>query len=241
MEKGRYTANLTLLGYIGSAWNLMLSREQTDSMLAHLPKWVNTDHFEIQAVSEGNPTEDQMGLMLRSLLADRFRLQAHMVTTQADVIALIPAKPGATGPQLRPHSEGQPCDVHEPSQDSQAYAVGVFLPVCEQLMAIPRPSGAIMMASRNTTLKQFATALSSLGQLDRPLVDQTGLSGRFDFTLEWTLERKGPPPPHDVPPDDFQVTTLREALHEQLGLKLKATKAPLDTLVIDHVERPSEN
>ena len=238
LENGRFTANETLFGYIEFGYNLMPSRDQMDSMLAHLPKWVSTDKFEIQAVAEGNPTKDQMRLMVRSLLADRFRLQVHTVTAQAAVLALILDKPGTTGPKLRPHSEGQPCDVQLASPTP---AVGVFPPVCEELMAIPAPHGAILVASRDSTMEQLATFVSSLGLLTRPTVDETGLSGRFDFTIEFTPERKGPPPSAGVQPDDFQATTLEEALHEQLGLKLKATNAPLDTLTVDHVERPSEN
>src|SRR5580658_4191174 len=60
LENSRFTANLTLLGYIETAWNLMPSREQMDSMLAGVPKWVSTDNFEIHAVAEGNPTKEQM-------------------------------------------------------------------------------------------------------------------------------------------------------------------------------------
>jgi len=71
LENNRFTANLTLFGYIETAWNLMPSREQMDRMLAGVPKWVSTDKFEINAVAERNPTEEQMRLMVRSLLADR--------------------------------------------------------------------------------------------------------------------------------------------------------------------------
>ncbi len=141
LENGRFTANLTLFGYIIVAYNLMPSRAQMDSMLAGLPKWVNTDTFEIQALAGRNPTEDQMSLMLQSLLDDRFRLRVHTVAAKAAVNALISDKPGATGPKLRPHSEGQPCDVRLPSQDSRTDAVGVFPPVCEQLIAVPGPQG----------------------------------------------------------------------------------------------------
>ncbi len=238
LENSRFTANETLFGYIEFGYNLMPSRQQMDAMLAHLPKWVSTDKFEIQAVAEGNPTKDQMRLMLRSLLADRFQLQVHIVTAQAAVLALILDKPGVTGPQLRPHSDGQPCDVHPASPTP---AVGVYPPACEQLIAIPAANGAILVAARDVNIEKIASFISSLGLLTRPVVDQTGLGGRFDFMIEFTPERKGPPPPQDVQPDDFQVTTLQEALNEQLGLSLKATNAPLDTLVVDHAERPSEN
>lgn len=239
LENGRVTANLTLSGYIVFAWNLMPTREQTDSMLAHVPKWVSTDNFAIEAVAAGTPAKDQMRLMVRSLLADRFQLQVHTVTTEAAVIALTSARPGETGPKLRPHSEGQPCNVHLPSPKSGVYDVGVFPPTCEELLAVPRDHGVVMVAGRDLTIQKIATFLSSLGLLTRPVVDQTRFSGHFDFTIEFTPEP--PAPTQDALPGDIPATTLEEAVHEQLGLKLKPTRAPLDTLVVDHAERPLEN
>jgi len=85
------------------------------------------------------------------------------------------------------------------------------------------------MAGRNLTLSQLA------GYFAHPVVDQTGLGGRFDFTLQWTRESNDPVRP------DPQGATMRDALLEQLGLKLKSTKVFMDTPVIDHVERSSEN
>lgn len=85
-------------------------------------------------------------------------------------------------------------------------------------------------------MDQLAEALSGLGRLDRPVVDQTGLSGGIDYEMEWTQEPNSAGPPDANPPPTFL-----EALREQLGLKLEAAKAPLRVLVIDHVERPSEN
>jgi uncharacterized protein (TIGR03435 family) len=97
---------------------------------------------------------------------------------------------------------------------------------------------------RNATLADFAGLLQG-NVLDRPVVDQTGLSGRFDFTLMWTPDEtqfggrggQAPPPPDGgtAPPDLFN------AMQEQLGLKMESTKAPVDVLVIDHVEKPSAN
>jgi len=241
VDANRFTANLTLFGYITFAWNLMPSSEQTDSMLAGAPKWVSTDNFEIEAVAQGNPTKDLMRLMVQSLLADRFRLTVHTVSADSAVLALVPGKSGATGPTLRPHSEGRPCDIHFPYQDSRTNAVGVFPPACGELFAIPRPGGAVLVAARDVTVGQIAIFIPSLGLLTRPVVDQTGLRGKFDFTIEFTPERKGPPPSQDAQPDDSQATTLEEAVREQLGLKLNATNAPLETLIVDYAERPSEN
>jgi uncharacterized protein (TIGR03435 family) len=223
MENGRLTAEgLSLSAYIMSAWNLMLSRDQLDAMRARLPKWASTETFEIRAVAPGSPTQDQMRLMLQSLLADRFSLKVHFDTAQTPVLALVLDKPGKTGSNLRPHSEGPPCDVHN---------ADVFPPMCDQLLASDRPNHAVLVGARNMTIGQIGAFVSSLGRLDRPVVDQTSLSGNFDFTLEFT----------NHPQPDAEGTTLQEALQDQLGLKLKTATAPLNTLVVDHVERPSEN
>jgi bla regulator protein blaR1 len=146
-------------------------------MRARLPKWASTDTFEIRAVAPGSPTPDQMRLMVQSLLADRFSLKLHFDTAQTPVLALVLDKPGKTGPKLRPHSEGPPCDVHN---------ADVFPPMCDQLLASDRPNHAVLVGARNMTIDQIAAFVSSFGRLDRPVVDQTSLSGNFDFTLEFT-------------------------------------------------------
>ena len=94
--------------------------------------------------------------------------------------------------------------------------------------------------SRNTTMGELAGALSGLGRLDRPVVDQTGFSGRIDYEMEWTRESNSVGAPNTNPPPESEPTFL-QALREQLGLKLEAAKARLRVLSIDHVERPSEN
>ena len=94
-------------------------------------------------------------------------------------------------------------------------------------------------ASRDTTMVLIAGALASMGQLGRPVVDRTELSGSFDFTLEWSPET-APRAPGEPEPDT-QGPSFEAALREQLGLKLESTKAPQPILVIDRVERPSEN
>ena len=189
---GRFAADFPLPVYIQFAYKL--TPEQTESTLAHLPKWVATDYFEIHAKVKGHPSKDQMRLMMQSLLADRFKLAVHFEAQQVPVFALVLRRPGTTGPNLRPHADGPPCDVHMPipARGNPANSDGVFPRICDAFIKIPAPNHEILLGSRNTTMKLIADSLSSLGGLGRPVVDQTGLSGRFDFTLQWTPESNGP-------------------------------------------------
>ena len=107
-----------------------------------------------------------------------------------------------------------------------------------------------MIGTRNTTMASLADAISSYGamagEVDKPVVDKTGLDGRFDFTVEYApgendrFGRPGPPSA-DAPPPNPQGAPFLSAVREQLGLKLVSSKGPIRTLIVDHVERPSEN
>ena len=90
--------------YITFAYKLALAREQLQAMLAGLPKWLGTDVFEIKAKAEGNPTKDQMRLMLRSLPADRFRLKIHFESREMPVYALVLASRASSGQKCIPTS-----------------------------------------------------------------------------------------------------------------------------------------
>jgi uncharacterized protein (TIGR03435 family) len=241
---GHFIAEFSLETYLEFAYKLWLSPEQRDAMLAHLPKWVSMDSYAINAQAEGNPTKDQMRLMMQSLLANRFKLAVHFETKKGPVLALVLDKSGKTGPKLYPHARGLPCDVLKPPQPpgSPANSSDVFPAVCDEFQAIPQPDHSILIGSRNVTMAQIAAFLGDVGHLAHTVVDQTGLRGRFDFTLKYTRESNTSVPAQEVPQGTtFQGTTFQQALQEQLGLKLKSTKVSMDTLVIDHVERPSEN
>jgi uncharacterized protein (TIGR03435 family) len=182
---GRFFADFPLWVYITFAYKLTLTPEQNQAMIQHLPKWVASDRFNIQAKAEGNPTKDQMRLMMQSLLVDRFQLAVHFETQELPVFALTLAKPGKLGPNLRLHADGPSCDVPDTS---------VFPSRCD--LYVLTMSGKMTKAgSRNTTMDMLAAGVSGLGKLGRPVINQTGLSGRFDFTLEWMRERDGPAPP----------------------------------------------
>ncbi len=230
---GLFTADsFTLITYITFAYKLSLSPDQRQVLLSQLPKWVATDRFTIQArAAANNPTKDQMRMMMQSLLADRFKLAVHFETQQVSVLALSLIKPGKLGPQLLPHAEGPPCDVLDNGATSKSSPV--FPEVCNVFSRESTPDQMILDGSRNNTLAVIAPSFS--GNLGRYVVDKTGLSGRFDFTIKWTPESGGAA----ASPDSG--TTFLEALRDQLGLKVESTKAALDVLMVDHVERPTLN
>ena len=103
---GRLSVSFTLWTYISFADKLTASMQQKRALLTRLPKWFDTDFFEIEARAEGNPTRDQMRLMMQSLLSERFKLTVHFESPVVPVLALTIVKPGKPGPKLRPHAEG---------------------------------------------------------------------------------------------------------------------------------------
>ena len=213
-------------------------------MLARLPKWVDTDLFEIDAKAAGNPTKDQMRLMMQSLLAERFHLAVHYETQDMPIYALSLMKPGTWGPKLIRHADGPPCDVSGPRNPATGLSdpgADVFPPECETQATVPGKYGRLVQGSRNETMTRLAASLGRTA--GRPVVDRTGITDRIDYRFEWTPESNIPPNgpiPVEVEPDPNPVTFI-DAVRDQLGLKLQPTKAPLRILVIDHIERPSEN
>jgi bla regulator protein blaR1 len=239
VKGGNFTADFPLWVYIEFAYKLWLSPEQRKTMQANLPKWVGTDAYEIHAKAEGNPTKDQMRLMVQSLLAERFKLAVHFENQEVSVLAMTLIKPGKLGPKIAPHVDI--CDPDAPPPGKEAMTSDVFPPPCSggSFMAYARPNHEIILGSRGSTMAMIANSLPSLARLGRPVVDQTGLSGRYDFSVQWTMESNQPAVPDAAP--EPQGTTFLEAVKDQLGMKLEPTKVRMDVLVVDHVERPSEN
>lgn len=183
------------------------------------PAWLESDHYDITAKpeAEGLPNRKQIEGMLQKLLADRFQLAFHRDKKELNVYAVVPGKTAAKLTKSEADPNGLP-------------GLGF--------------GGLGKLVARNANMKDFADLLQAT-VLDRPVVDQTGLSGRWDFTLNWTPDEfqfaglgVKPPPPTDkpdAPPDLFT------AIQQQLGLKLEGTKAMVEILVIDKVEKPSAN
>ncbi len=180
------------------------------SQISKAQDWVNSESYDVSAEpdGEGEPSIKQWESMVAKLMADRFALKFHLEKQEQSVYVLTVAR---TGPKLT-RSESDP---------SAPGGIG-FGP--------PGNFGAT-----NQTMPEVADALGQ-GVLNRPVVDRTGLTGRFDLRLTWTPDGPAPATENSNAPLDFFT-----AIQEQLGLKVVSTKAPVDVLVIDRVGRPSAN
>lgn len=236
--------NFPLFQYAIFAYKL--TPNQVQSVLSQLPKWAKTDRYDVEARATGNPTKDQYRLMMQALLADRFKLAIHYETKQMPVMALVLNKPGKLGPQMQQHPADSTCSTALPTVPGPPRTIaGGYPELCGAMIggiASDTP-GRVRLGGRNMSMTMIATSFSipQLSGVDRPIVDGTGLSGNFDFTILFTPEINGPlPPGANFTPDPNGLTFL-EALKEQLGLKLESQTGPVESIVVDHVEQPSEN
>lgn len=220
-----------LFEYIAFAYKL--TPDQTYEVQRQLPKWASTHDFDIDARAQGNSTRDQMRLMMQSLLADRFKMVVHMETRQSARYALVLDKAGKTGPQLKPHSDGTPC----PSAASSA--TNSPARPCPKFTTTRSTDREVHVIGYNVTMQQVASYIYAMPGPHVPIVDKTQLAGAFDFNLDYTPESfAGAPLNADSTSDG---PTLREALQDELGLKVEQTTIPVDALVIDHIEEPTPN
>lgn len=154
-------------------------------------KWIDSEHFDIEAEAEGNPTIERKRLMVQSLLASRFKLVMHHETRQMPVLALLPVKSGKTRPRLLPHSDRTKCLPTPVGQGNPDVAPGErWVPPCGGLRVVNND-----LAGQNVSMDQLARTLSVL--VDRNVVDRTGLEGTFDVTLQFQrapLDASAPDP-----------------------------------------------
>jgi uncharacterized protein (TIGR03435 family) len=238
----RFSADFAVFTYITFAYKVAsLSADIRKAMQANLPEWVMTDRYAIEARADGVSTKDQIRLMMQSLLAERFGLKVHFENRTFPAFALELVNPGKTGPKLRPHSEGVPCEETPATNGPILPNAKAFPPVCDVWMANVGVNRAMKAGSRNTTLAAMAGGLPGIGRVDRPMVDRTGLTGRYDFTIEFAPEPNAGPAAASDAAADLPGPTFMQALKEQLGLKLESVKADFPLLVVDHIERPSGN
>jgi uncharacterized protein (TIGR03435 family) len=210
------TTNVTVNWMIKLAYNVHARQIEGG------PAWLDSAKYDTvgRPDTPGQPSRDQMKLMIQKLLVDRFQLKFHIEKKELPVYAMVVLK---TGPKIT-MSAGDP---------NAFPGIG-----------FGQGPGVLSLIGRNTGLDGVANALQS-NILDKPVVNQTGLTGRYDFALRWTPDAgqisnfgqlpPGPAADPDSPPDIFT------AFQQQLGLKLESTKARVDVMVIDKIERPSEN
>lgn len=237
--------NFTLLTYLVFAYKL--ADYQETFIKEKLPDWATQEHFTIEARTENQRvTKDELRLMMQSLLNDRFGLKVHDEDRLVPVFALQTLKPDTIGPKLQKHPADADCPdfsphatdeqgVPKPSQpDTGADGFPTF---CESILGVPASAqDRYSFGARNVTMSFIATAFSSWGNLGRPVVDETGLKGNYDFVLDYTPE---PRPRYAT--IDSGGPTFQEAVRKQLGLKLQSTSALVSFLMLDHVEQPSTN
>jgi len=242
-------SNVSLKQVISNAYNVKAYQVSG-------PDWLDSQRYDIIAKVPEGVTKEQFNLMLQHLLAERFALELRHETKDFPLYELVVGK---GGPKLK-------ASVNDPN----AAPADALLPPPGRITtdkngfpqlppgAAGRPmtmmsvmNGRLRMTSTHQTLPRLVDLLSN--QVDRPVVDKTGLSGEYDVTLEFAPEggsmMKGMPPPPPPPPganvpsdNSGDAPSIYTAVQEQLGLKLDAKKGPLEFLVVTHAEKtPTEN
>jgi len=225
--------NMSLKEMIIFAWRIQ------PYQLSGGPPWLDSLRFDVTAKPENNPKQDELRAMLKALLADRFQLTTHQESKELPIYALVLArKDGKLGPSL-PEAKDGGCTTPDPTQPRTPPEPG---------KAPPRYCGNMMMGMRTLTIISgpVGNMVPMLARmLGRTVIDKTGLTGKYDVSLEWTPdEAQLAMLPPDVPrpaPSEMPGPTIYTALQEQLGLKLEAQKGPVDVLIIDRAEKPTAN
>jgi uncharacterized protein (TIGR03435 family) len=248
MPPGRFAAtNIPLKVLITNAYQLSFFQ------VVGGPDWVSTDRFDISAKAPDGAPPEQTRAMVRALLKERFTLAVHMETRDTPIYALVNARAdNRLGPNLKPSTTD--CG---PIRAQRAAAIaevararggrvpvppppGPNEPVVCQMRVSGRGGSTLTYRAGNVTMSALANALRIY--VGREVVDRTGLTGEFDFDLQFS-----PPPTTGsidagipvAPLDD--AASMFTALQEQLGLKLESTRGPVELMVIDRAEKPDEN
>jgi uncharacterized protein (TIGR03435 family) len=213
--------------------------------LVGAPGWTSNERFDLDAKMESSVMEALQKLsredrtlarqqMLQTVLADRFKLVTHRETRELQIYNLVIAKSGVKMKEAKP-GDNYPNGFHLP--DGRGGGAG-------SMLFQAGPSG-VMMTCQGVGLAQFISTISR--EVGRMVVDKTGLTGNYDFIFQYTPETYHAPATLGegggsmLLPPDFGAISIFTAVQEQLGLKLESVKAPIEVVVIDHIERPSGN
>jgi uncharacterized protein (TIGR03435 family) len=223
-------SNMTLKLLIMNAYNVK-------NYQVTAPDWTGVERFNIAAkVPEGVSNED-LRAMLRNLLADRFQMKARLEKKEMQAFALVVAKGGV---KMKP-SEELPADAKAlplapgpPKLDKNGFPI-----VTGSGMIVETQNGRARVAAKQAAISQICNLIGNL--FARPVVDETGLTGKYDYHLEFAPEN-APPNAEGAAASGDPAPTLLMAIQDQLGLKLEAKKLPVDIVVVDHIEKtPTEN
>jgi uncharacterized protein (TIGR03435 family) len=198
---GNFNAKATTVKYLFEwAYGILPAQHTGD------PSWMDSERYDIVAKAEGNPSDPQMKMMARTLLAERFKLKFH---TEIKEVPVILVSLGKTEPKLYPSKEGE---VHS-------------IRIMPQMGPDQKPVSFHVVATRFTLTELNETFARQIG---RVIVDQTGMKGEYNFTLDMT--------PDEERPNPLDPAIVIGAMRDQLGLTVKSQKGPVEIFVIDSVE-----
>jgi uncharacterized protein (TIGR03435 family) len=202
----------------GASLLLMISLmyEIPPEQIQNAPDWVKADPYDVASKTEAQCSLDDLHAMFKNMLADRFALKFHWETKPGNAYVLAVDK---SGPKMTPNDQPQ-----------------------NYQLTVTGNARAGTSEFHRESMEHFSWWLGRTLQRDgRPVVDQTGLKGYYDFKLAFLHPGISVEPGRELPPELQGLPSLPDALHDQLGLKLTAQKAPVQYMVIDHVDRPTAN
>lgn len=214
---GRFSWTATPAFLLRYAWNL------PDWRIVRTDKNNEQSFYAIDATMDASATEDQVRLMLRKLLADRFQLASHPETKEVQGYALVVAK---SGPKIKAAAPGEAHSMPEYFAGKSAAAFK------GRILVTMEGRGTSALTGRGVSTAQLAEALST--ELGTLVPDRTGMTGNYYFGFKFLSVRT-------IPADDVDGSTLFTAVEDELGLRLEKQKGPVEILVVDHFEKPSEN
>ncbi len=259
MRGGPGTPDPGQITYINVALrNLVMNAYGVKNYQITGPGTLDSERFDVTAKVPKGATKDDLKVMLQNLLAERFQLKLHHDQKELPMYALVVGKNGSKLKEAAPEDPNAKDDGPPLPPPGGRMPVGKdgapVMPKGGRGMMMMINNGRLRLAANDQPVSALADMLSN--QLGRPVVDQTGLTGKYDIALEFQPEEGSmmrgpmgamppPPPPSgggDSSSDAAAPPNLFTAVQEQLGLKLEPKKGPVDILVIDHIEKaPTEN
>ena len=245
MTPAKFESNLPVGGLLRQAL------QKPDYLIVGAPAWMDRERYSITAKPPDGVPPTAISVLMANLLKDRFQLATHVETREQPIFNLVVVRAdGRLGPDLKATSAECQAIISERIGAAKAAAGCGDLPT---LPSMPGPndplpcgfgrtiSGSVAVSGR--TVAQFVQTLSDLAR--RPVIDKTGLTGRYDFALKFAPDTAGSAIPLGLPPSttpaviDPDAPSLFTAVQEQLGLKLESARGPVEVVVIDRLEKPT--